>query len=155
MIDLTVIPYHVICDYIEPYTRKCQKRGLCIDIYDFITTITVLHRLYSYKLFRRLNRHRDLSVDFYPYELMYVAKASWFFAEMDIWTFIAHEDLDVLDRLPIAQICLKILTISEMSVEDYKLSKSRVYRLWGLLSTSERQIFLNKYSYIRDIELLE
>lgn len=142
------IPTHIIRDNIEPYTRNQQPKELCNDIVHFKESIKTLHTIYCFSLLNLVGNDNLFNS---PKALLAIVRLSWSFIEIDILTYLVRMSINIYDRLHLPkkdfdymQFFLSTITTgNSLNVDtllntDFKLIKSRVYRIWGLMTEEER-----------------
>lgn len=149
---LDLLPGHICRDAIEPFTRRPQKKHHCLNIVNFVESLKKVHSIYCYSLLDSMEEIRELNCRM----LLSIARLSWCFMEFDVLSYIVRCNIrcDVFGAhygLPSGveygeYLSRNVENIQKIIDGEYKQSKSRVYRLWGILSICQRSKFIDFYS---------
>jgi len=145
MIELIkFIPCDIIINVIEPFTRSTQNPYILQDIISFTQTIFIVYRQYCVNLYNIIDIENE---NINKYEKYIIDKLAWYFLEIDLHCFIIQFELyDGFLELMNFSTFLQLLHISDLATiiekSEYKKTKQVVYKLWGFLSISQREQFM-------------
>ncbi len=138
------IPYDIIINVIEPFTRSIQNKNLLKDIISFTKTINPIYHKYCINLYNIIS---PLNEDINEYEKSIIDKLAWYFLEIDLHCFIIQFEIydGFLELIDFATI-LRLIHIADIHniVEnsEYIRTKGVVFKLWGFLSINQRKQFM-------------
>jgi len=142
---IKLIPYDIIINIIEPFTRSTQNTNILKDIVSFTTTINLIYDKYYKMLCNIINPVIDNTIT--TFEQNVLKKIAWYFLEIDLHCFIIENELqDGFLQLMNLRHFLRLRHITDLEFiiksSEYKKTKSVVYKLWGILSSNQRTKFL-------------
>tara|TARA_B100002052_G_C15820249_1_gene570150 strand:- start:632 stop:1087 length:456 start_codon:yes stop_codon:yes gene_type:complete len=138
------IPYDIIINVIEPFTRSIQNNNLLKDIISFKKTINSIYHKYCINLYNIIS---PLNQDINAYEKNIIDKLAWYFLEIDLHCFIIEFEIyDGFLQLIDFATFLRLIHIADVNniVEnsEYIRTKGVVFKLWGFLSVDQRKQFI-------------
>ena len=150
-----------IINEIEPFTRSPMCKNVLYDIENYTYTFKCVYNKYCEILLEKLAGSGNVAMNIYPENLSIVARMTWFFLEIEIFSFLCRSSYlyDVLDR-SFNNICTanifsythELSEISDLEELDefadfidshHKLVKARVKRIWALMNNKERLECIN------------
>lgn len=144
MINLTSVPYDIITNVIEPFTRNIQKINLQQDIVSF-KTINEIYNKYCTTLYTKISSAHENINDF---EKSNLQKMAWYFLEIDLHCFIIESKIvDEVFEIMNFTTFFRLNHIVDLNIiintSEYKKTKTIVYKLWGFLTVNQRKQFCN------------
>lgn len=144
MINLTSVPYDIITNVIEPFTRNIQNINLQQDIVSF-KTINEIYNKYCKTLYNKISSAHENINDF---EKSNLQKLAWYFLEIDLHCFIIDSKiLDEVFEIMNYATFFRLNNIADLNIilntSEYKKTKTIVYKLWGFLTVNQRKQFCN------------
>ena len=147
------LPISIIINEIEPFTRSPMCKNVLYDIENYTYTFKCVYNKYCEILLEKLAGSGHVAMNIYPENLSIVARMTWFFLEIEIFSFLCRSSYlyDVLDR-SFNNICTanifrythELSEISDLEELDefadfidshHKLVKARVKRIWAVSYT--------------------
>jgi len=156
------LPKSIILNEIEPFTRKSISKNLGKDLQTYSTSFTLAYKTCCLNIYDSLNNDLDGAINNrYDLEtLLMVSRMGWFFFEIDLFSYLCRlgKIAEIFKRgnllIDLSEIFKyssyfnniesinDILEFSNFIDLNYKYVKSRLKRVWGLMSVDERFNYL-------------